>query len=51
MRGCYNSYFYKIRRLETLLLYPNPTANGMFSINIEGAIKEIELIDMMGRIV
>jgi hypothetical protein len=36
---------------ETLSLYPNPTANGMFSINTVGTIKEIELIDMMGRIV
>jgi hypothetical protein len=36
---------------ETLSLFPNPTSNGMFSINTEGAIKEIELIDMMGRIV
>mgnify|MGYP000610018254 CR=1 FL=1 len=36
---------------QTLSLFPNPTANGMFSINTEGVIKEIELIDMMGRIV
>lgn len=36
---------------ESLSLFPNPTSNGMFSINIEGAIKEIELIDMMGRVV
>jgi len=35
--------------IETLALYPNPTIDGTFTINLEGQIKSIVLIDMMGR--
>ena len=34
--------------IKTLVLYPNPT-NGMLTIDFEGEIKNIEVVDMLGR--
>jgi hypothetical protein len=37
--------------LGELIVYPNPTATGMFTVSYEGQINAIELFDMIGRIV
>lgn len=37
--------------LNSFVLYPNPSKDGMFSINIDGEIKSIEVIDMLGRVI
>ncbi|MCH2230957.1 MAG: HYR domain-containing protein [Crocinitomicaceae bacterium] len=34
-----------------LILFPNPTETGMFTVRYEGQINSIELFDMIGRIV
>lgn len=36
--------------IKTLVLYPNPTS-GMLSISFEGEIKNIEVVDILGRVV
>jgi len=32
-----------------LILYPNPTKDGIFHVKIEGSIQKIEVIDVLGR--
>jgi hypothetical protein len=34
---------------ETLVLYPNPTANGDFSIQFDGIVSKIDVLDILGR--
>jgi len=36
--------------LQTLVLYPNPTS-GTMTINFEGEIKNIEVVDVLGRLI
>ncbi len=36
---------------EDFILYPNPTADGMFTISYEGVIQKIDVVDMLGRLI
>ena len=36
---------------EGFILYPNPTADGMFTISYEGVIQKIDVLDMLGRVI
>ena len=36
---------------EDFILYPNPTADGMFTISYEGVIQKIDIVDMLGRVI
>ena len=36
---------------EDFILYPNPTADGMFTISYEGVIQKIDVVDMLGRVI
>ena len=35
----------------TLVVYPNPTKDGIFTIKCSSAINQIEVVDMLGRII
>lgn len=32
-------------------LYPNPTTDGVFTINFEGELQKIDIVDMLGRVI
>jgi hypothetical protein len=36
---------------EDFVLYPNPTATGVFTITYEGVIQKVDVVDMLGRII
>ncbi|MDX2361075.1 MAG: HYR domain-containing protein [Crocinitomicaceae bacterium] len=36
---------------ESFVMYPNPTVDGSFTISYEGSIKQVEMMDMLGRLV
>ncbi|MDX2361074.1 MAG: T9SS type A sorting domain-containing protein [Crocinitomicaceae bacterium] len=36
---------------ESFVMYPNPTVDGSFTIAYEGSIKQVEMMDMLGRLV
>ena len=50
---CYNVNTVGIEdiTLGDLVVYPNPTSSGMFTVKYEGQINSIELYDMIGRVV
>jgi hypothetical protein len=48
---CYtiNSVGIKDVTVEELIVYPNPSIDGIFNIKYEGLIEKVEVIDMLGR--
>ena len=36
-------------KFEAFTMYPNPTQTGMFTINLDAELKEVSVIDMLGR--
>lgn len=41
----------ELTKASDLTIYPNPSENGEFMVNVDGAIFSIEIIDMLGRTV
>ncbi len=37
--------------IEDLIIYPNPSTDGIFTIKYEGTIEKVEVIDMLGRFI
>ncbi len=37
--------------IEDLVIYPNPSLDGKFTIKFEGTIEKVDVIDMLGRII
>ena len=37
--------------LNSLLVYPNPSSNGYFTVSYEGTIQAIDVVDMLGRVI
>ena len=51
--ACFNVSSVGIDDLSTnsLVVYPNPSVDGYFTVSYEGAIESIDVVDMLGRVI